>query len=83
MQKLSSSAHSVMQYMISRAVLENKVGETVIKIPLVELAADHNDKCKVDDPSGIVLAITINTAWDEGSDEDLEISMDDEELQDV
>jgi hypothetical protein len=79
MQKLSNSAHSVLQYMITRAVLENKVGETIIKIPLRELIEDHGGRSKISDPAGIVLEINVSTSWNEGNDDDLEITMEDED----
>ncbi len=60
----SSTAHSVLDYLISRAVLEGKVGESTLQVPLSDFVTEFEGPKFSDDVDGLVLRVKIITSWD-------------------
>lgn len=75
--RASLNAHSALDLLISRAILEGRVGTLKIRVPLDDYAEPHEGPKFTDDASGIAIEIEINTRWAETSDEEIEA---DEEL---
>ena len=66
--KSSADAHSLLQYLISRAILEGKVGEASINIPFVEIAHPYEGIKITEDALDLVVKVRISTEWTEIED---------------
>ena len=75
--QITSSAHSALQYIISKAMLEGKIGTTTIEIPMTDLYTAHEGPAFNPEASGLVLRLKITTTWEQG-DEDGDFSVDTE-----
>lgn len=67
----SSTAHSTLQYMISRALLQGKTGKTVLEIPMTDLMTKYEGPSLEPGAQDLVLRVTINTEWSDGPAEGL------------
>lgn len=59
-----AKAHSVLNYMISKAVLEGAESAHEIKLSLQDLQLEHEDGDVHPEPNNIVLRIKIQATWD-------------------
>jgi len=60
----SSSAHAVLNYMISRAQLQGKTGTSIVSIPMSDMESVFSEGPKLsDDGRDVVLNVTIITKW--------------------
>lgn len=78
----TNTAHGVLSYLISRAVLEGKTGESILKIPLTDFMNEFEGVQFTDDAVDIVLEVKITTSWNDGHEADLETKLDDPEEDD-
>ena len=62
----TSAIHSALQYMISRALLQGKIGKTVLELPIIDMINRYEGPQLETDALDLVLRITINTEWAEG-----------------
>lgn len=76
--------HSALEYIISRAILEGKIGESVISIPLTNFETPHESFKFTDDAQDLALKLTIQTDWisAEEAEELIETNLDEEEQED-
>lgn len=79
----TNTAHGVLSYLISRAVLEGKIGESVLKIPLTDFMNEFEGVKFTDDAVDIVLEVRIQTSWDSGSEVELETNLEEGDEEDV
>lgn len=79
--KSSSDAHALLQILISRAILEGRIGEATINIPFIEVADPYEGIKVTEDALDIVLKVTISTEWGdiEDSPTKIETSFEEEE----
>jgi hypothetical protein len=79
MSKTSASIHAVLNYIITRAVMNGKVGITEVKLPLIELS-DSEANFKFDKSvADLALKVTIKTEWVEGNETLITIEDEDDE----
>lgn len=64
------AAHSVLEYMISRATLEGKIGTTSITLLLEDLLSDVEGPRVSEEGEGIGLKVTVSTEWTEAATEE-------------
>lgn len=79
----ASAAHSVLQYMISRALLQGKIGKTVVEIPMIDMTNKYEGPQVEMEALDLVLKVTINTEWSDGDPEgglETDVLDDDEEI---
>lgn len=76
--RASSAAHSVLQYVITRALLEGKTCSTRVKVPMTDIVDEYEDIQVAPEGEDVVLVVDIATSWDTGV-EDLEVEMEEEE----
>lgn len=80
----SSTIHSVLHFIISRAVMEGKLSKSSLRIPLTDLRQEFEDgkinlgEGHFDNTDGVVLVVKLSTDWDSGTEDDLEFE--DEEV---
>lgn len=74
----SSTAHSVLEYIISRVMMEGKTGETSVRLPIDEMIEEYGGKVEIPNAYGIILELTIKAELKHGTN-DLEVTMDDYE----
>lgn len=63
--KSSHDAHSALEYVLSVASLEGKIGHTTLHIPLIELLDGAEGLGATDEAQDLVLKIRIETSWEE------------------
>jgi hypothetical protein len=63
----TSAAHSALQYIISKALLEGKIGQTILEIPMIDLFTEFEGPKFVPESAALVLRLEINTSWTSGS----------------
>jgi len=74
--QISSSVHSALEYIISKAMLEGKVGETTLEIPMTDMISAYEGPRFKAESASLVLKLQIKTSWSEGSpDGDLEVDV--------
>lgn len=75
-----AAAHSVLNYIITRAVLHGKVGSTTLKLRLADLV-DPLEGIELTEDAGqdIILRIKIETDWTTGDEEVVVTDMEEEE----
>jgi hypothetical protein len=79
----SSTAHGVLDYLISRAVLEGKTGASTLSIPLSDFVQEFEGPKFSDDVDGLVLQVKIITSWDTSElDETIIETIEDEDPED-
>lgn len=71
--KSSSDAHALLQIMISRAILEGRIGDASINIPFIEIADPYEGVKVTEDAMDLVLKVTIITEWEDIEDTDSKI----------
>lgn len=77
-QNLSSVPHSVLNYIITRAMIQGKTGATEIMLPLDQMIQETEGAKYYPDASDLVLKVTITTEWVAGNQADVVVEMDDE-----
>lgn len=65
----TSAAHSALEYIISKAMLEGKTGKTTLQIPMTDLFNQYEGPKFVSEAASLVLKLEINTSWSEGDPE--------------
>lgn len=79
----TNTVHSALEYVISRAFLEGKVGSIALTLPMSDIMDQHEGPKFQNEALGNVLKISITTEWVEGGEDDFEASsFDDEEILD-
>jgi hypothetical protein len=68
----SASPHSVLNYLITRAVLQGKTGTSELSIPLHDLV-DPAEGIEITEIGDLCLKITISTDWDSGDEQMLSL----------
>jgi hypothetical protein len=70
----TSAAHSALQYIISKAMLEGKTGKTTLEIPMTDMYNEFEGPRFTNEATALVLKLEIVTSWNMGSPEgDLDI----------
>lgn len=77
--KFASDAHTVLQYLISKAMLEGRLGQSVAIIPMTDMVSPYEGPIVPPDILDLVLKINISTEWI-SSEDALEIYADKENL---
>jgi hypothetical protein len=77
----NSDAHSLLQLLVSRAVLEGVVGEACINIPLSDMMDPYEGLKFTEDAADVVLKVRIITEWEDADDveEIIEMNLDEGE----
>lgn len=78
----TNNVHSALEYTISRAFLEGKLGTVILNLPMADIMDQLEGPRFQNAALGNVLKITITTEWSEGGDEDFETDFEDEEVLD-
>lgn len=79
-----SQVHGTLEYVVSRALLEGKTGDTTVYVAMVDFETPGEEQMFTEDAEDLVLKITISTDWvsrDEVA-EIIETTLDDEEPED-
>lgn len=76
-----SVIHSTVEYLVSRAILEGKIGSSSICIPLADFQTPHEELEFSEDAHEIILKLNISTEWTSADeiDELLETNLNEEE----
>lgn len=75
----SSSAHAVLSYMISNAMLRGKTGKTKIIIPLTDILQPAGEgPVMASDAEDVVLEVFIETNWSAAQNTELDVEMDED-----
>jgi hypothetical protein len=72
----AAAVHAVLEYAITKAVLQGKTGDTIVTLPVKDLVAPE-EGVDLPDAEGLALQVTITTEWT--SDEEALEIVDDEE----
>lgn len=75
----ASNAHAVLDYLMSKALLQGETMRTRLQIPLVDLQDEFEGIELSDELLETVLEISITTKFDAGTEELLESESDEEE----
>lgn len=75
----TNTAHGVLGYLISRAVLEGKIGDSTLSIPMTDFITEFEGIKFTEDITDLVLKIKIITSWDSADGEALEINVEDDD----
>lgn len=65
----ASNVYAVLDYIISKALLEGHVGSTWVSIPLEDLVNIGENVKFAEAGEGLVLKVEIKTSWDIGTEE--------------
>lgn len=75
----TSAAHSALQYIISKAMLEGKTGKTTLQIPMTDLFSTYEGPRFVAESASLVLKLEIVSSWEQGSAEgDMDVDVEGE-----
>jgi hypothetical protein len=75
-----ATLHAAIEYIITKAVLEGKTGDTIIHVPLTDFAQSEEGPKFTEDAAELVLRIDLTTSWENTDDvEDLIVTNLDEE----
>lgn len=66
---LSSAAHSVLEYAISRAMLEGTTGSLSINLPLSDLVEEYGGKSELEGQESMVLKVNITVKLEKGKED--------------
>jgi hypothetical protein len=78
--KASSAAHSVLQYVITKALLEGKTYSTNVKIPITDIVDEYEEIDIAPDAKDLVLVVNISSEWSSGnSDVQVELLEDEDD----
>ncbi len=79
----TNSCHAALEYAISRAFLQGKMGTIVLTLPMSDIMDQYEGPTFENEALGNVLKITVTTEWSEGGNEDdIESDFEDEEILD-
>jgi hypothetical protein len=67
----TSTAHAVFDLAVTKAILEGKVGDMIVRIPLMDLYDPYDGVQFDEDAMNLVLEVKISTSWVEGYTEEL------------
>lgn len=78
----ANNIHGVLDYAVSRALLEGKVGKVSISVPLSDLVNIGEGLRANEEGEGVVLKVDIQTSFDTGHEE-LETEFEDDEEESI
>ena len=74
--QITSGAHSALEYIISKALLEGKVGRTTLEIPMTDIFTEYEGPKFSPESAALVLKLVIDSSWSTGNAEgSLDIDM--------
>lgn len=65
----ASNVHAVLDYVVSKALLEGRIGRSTVSVPLVDLVNEGEGHRLSADGDDLVLKVEIKTSWDIGTEE--------------
>jgi hypothetical protein len=65
--KHTSDAHTVLEYLITRALLQGKLGTSSVQIPMTDMFNKYEGLDFSEESAALVLNVSITTTWDESS----------------
>lgn len=64
----ASDIFAVLDYLISKALLEGRIGKTAVSVPLVDLINEGEGVKFAEAGDGLILKVEMKTSWDTGTE---------------